>query len=67
MLLIHAFTHDLSKFNPLEFIPYAKKFYGNIDVDFNKINKQFNKAWKHHYKNNKHHHEYWNGKSIPNK
>ena len=67
MLLIHAFTHDLSKFNPLEFIPYAKKFYGDMEVDSNKINKQFSKAWKHHYKNNKHHPEYWNGKSIPNK
>ena len=28
-LYIHAFTHDLSKLRPSEFIPYAKYFYGN--------------------------------------
>lgn len=27
-LYIHAFTHDLSKFLPSEFIPYARWFYG---------------------------------------
>lgn len=27
-LYLHAFTHDLSKFHPKEFIPYARKFYG---------------------------------------
>ena len=26
-LIIHAFTHDMSKFLPCEFIPYAKWFY----------------------------------------
>ena len=25
----HAFTHDLSKFRPSEFIPYARHFYGS--------------------------------------
>lgn len=27
-LHLHAFTHDLSKFSPSEFIPYARNFYG---------------------------------------
>ena len=27
-LYLHAFTHDLSKFRPSEFIPYARYFYG---------------------------------------
>nr|DAM24006.1 MAG TPA: hypothetical protein [Caudoviricetes sp.] len=27
-LYLHAFTHDLSKFLPSEFIPYARNFYG---------------------------------------
>jgi hypothetical protein len=27
-LYLHAFTHDLSKFLPIEFIPYAEWFYG---------------------------------------
>lgn len=26
-LYLHAFTHDLSKFRPSEFIPYARYFY----------------------------------------
>ena len=29
-------THDLSKYNPIEFIPYARNFYG--EKKFNKIN-----------------------------
>lgn len=28
-LYLHAFTHDLSKFMPNEFIPYARYFYGS--------------------------------------
>lgn len=28
-LYLHAFTHDLSKFMPDEFIPYARYFYGD--------------------------------------
>lgn len=63
MLLIHAFTHDLSKFNPIEFIPYANYFYG----DKEKYKEKFLKATNHHYKHNKHHPEFWNGKSIDNK
>jgi hypothetical protein len=27
---LHALTHDLSKFRPSEFIPYAKYFYGLV-------------------------------------
>jgi len=38
-LIIHAFTHDLSKLNPKEFIPYAKWFYG---VDGIKLEKMYN-------------------------
>lgn len=30
-LYLHAFTHDLSKFLPSEFIPYAEHFYGERD------------------------------------
>lgn len=35
-LIVHAFTHDLSKFLPCEFIPYAKYFYGNEGVELEK-------------------------------
>lgn len=45
-LILHAFTHDLSKFLPCEFIPYAKHFYsdnnckrcnGYLNCNYNKI------------------------------
>ena len=76
-LIIHAFTHDLSKFLPCEFIPYARKFYGDYpsitDHRFGQytgkfkedIEIDFDKAWEHHYKNNKHHWNYWIGKNMP--
>lgn len=37
MLYIHAITHDLSKFSPKEFIPYAKYFNGEYGVKLEKI------------------------------
>lgn len=65
-LIIHAFTHDLSKFLPCEFIPYARYFYGNeLKTDSEILKQEFEKAWEHHYKNNKHHEDYWNGKDMP--
>ena len=36
---IHAFTHDLSKFSPIEFIPYAEWFQGYHGV---KLEKDYN-------------------------
>jgi hypothetical protein len=79
-LFMHAFTHDLSKFSPKEFIPYAKYFSGKFKTTWEKliqygiynkknskeyIEEQFNKAWEHHYKHNKHHTEYWVGLNMP--
>lgn len=77
-LYIHAFTHDLSKFRPSEFIPYARYFYGdyppnallknigykNIKTE-EMVKEEFNKAWRLHYKRNKHHPEHWKGRDIP--
>ncbi len=40
MILIHTFTHDLSKFRPSEFIPYAEYFYGWHGV---RLEKMYNK------------------------
>lgn len=54
-LYLHAFTHNLSKFSPSEFIAYARYFYG----DKEKYKEQFDLAWEHHFMNNKHHWEYW--------
>ena len=54
-LYLQAFTHDLSKFLPCEFIPYARYFY----IDKDKYKDDFNFAWRHHYIYNKHHWNYY--------
>jgi len=66
-LLVHAFTHDLSKFCLTEFIGFA-------NYDFNGENskvdtQRFNKAWQHHKDRNKHHWDYWSERNLemPNK
>lgn len=71
-LFVHAFTHDLSKFLPCEFIPYAKYFYGGKEAEkeykltgnYLSCKEEFNKAWEHHYKHNKHHPECWIGQDM---
>lgn len=77
MLIIHAFTHDLSKFRLSEFKPYAIWFYGengknadpnslnDFEIWTNRLN--FNNAWKKHYKRNKHHWNHWKNKNMPYK
>jgi len=63
-LYFHAITHDLSKFSPQEFIPYANYFYMSKD----KYKDKFDKAWEHHYKNNPHHWDHWlDDKGVPQK
>ena len=60
---IHGITHDLSKFLPSEFIPYARFFnetnrtkdYKQSDED----NINFQLGWLRHQKRNKHHWNYW--------
>jgi len=61
--VIHAITHDLSKFRPSEFIPYAK-FFNDTDRSkkykiTDKNNSDFQKGWFLHQKRNKHHWNYW--------
>lgn len=63
--------HDLSKFKPSEFIPYAKFFYeenGEKKTKQDKTgyykptdtgNKAFDIAWLHHQNRNPHHWQYW--------
>ena len=59
-LWIHAFTHDLSKFLPSEFFPYAVKFYGgDYAYKYGQVEHDFELAWWKHYKRNKHHWNYW--------
>ncbi|MBD2843584.1 hypothetical protein IDH44_00145 [Paenibacillus sp. IB182496] len=56
-LIIQGITHDLSKFGPQEFIPYALKFYANRMDEATEL--RWKKAWIHHQNHNKHHWEYW--------
>lgn len=62
--------HDLSKFDPREFIPYAERFYGRgaviarggngrdatLPLD---ILRPYQEAWGWHLRRNKHHPDYW--------
>lgn len=55
--------HDLSKFSPAEFGPYARRFgvgRGGV-VDHTADSAEWQAAWEHHWRNNAHHHEYWSG------
>lgn len=56
-----AFTHDLSKFGPKEFAPYARYFYKDKEL----YKEGFEKACTHHYENNPHHWNYWIRKDGP--
>lgn len=47
-------VHDLSKFLPSEWFPYAEYFYGKRPDRV-----KFSIAWLHHQKRNKHHWQYW--------
>lgn len=64
-------THDMSKFLPSEFIPYANHFYGNSgDIKKGRDNtgyykpydtgdEDFDFAWLLHQKRNRHHWQWW--------
>lgn len=70
-LIWRGIMHDLSKFLPSEFIPYANYFYGkgnNIKRGRNETgyykptdtgDLNFDWAWLLHQKRNKHHWQYW--------
>jgi len=62
-MLIHAITHDLSKFLPSEFIPYAKFFFRKDRTknykESDENDPDFQTGWNRHQKRNKHHWNYW--------
>jgi len=66
---IHGIMHDMSKFRPSEFFPYAHKFYGgDYAYKYFEVEKCFDKAWLLHQHRNKHHWNYWvnsEGNPIP--
>ena len=52
--------HDLSKYNPIEFMVGAKYFQGNMSPNnIERKEKGYSAAWLHHKGRNKHHLEYW--------
>jgi len=67
-LIWRGLVHDLSKYSPREFFPYAYHFYKKVppkrdDTGFYKPvdtgNPDFEMAWMNHYHRNKHHWQYW--------
>ena len=51
--------HDMSKFLPSEWFPYAFTFYDVKGQKRYHENEDFNQAWNAHQKRNKHHWQYW--------
>lgn len=54
-----AVTHDMSKFRPSEWFPYARTFYAKDGSKQYVESDEFAIAWNHHQKRNKHHYQYW--------
>lgn len=52
-------VHDLSKFDPIEWIPYAKTFYAKDGTHRYKPSDNFNQAWLKHIHHNPHHWQHW--------
>lgn len=51
--------HDISKFLPDEFFPYARYDFSKFGKNEPEIQEAFDKAWLKHQKRNKHHWQYW--------
>lgn len=69
-LLYRCIMHDMSKFKPSEFIPYARTFYKPDGSKQYVESDAFNQAWNDHQKTNKHHWQYFllkmdSGSTIP--
>lgn len=73
-LIWRGIMHDMSKFRPDEFIPYARYFYGSYDpwdrlkirapwigYEHSKegVEEAFDRAWLLHQHRNPHHWQYW--------
>ena len=62
-LYLHGITHDLSKFRPSEFIPYARFFHRkNRSKSYKKSDEDdidFQTGWNLHQKRNRHHWNFW--------
>jgi len=54
-----ALAHDMSKFSPTEWFPYAETFYTEDGSNQYCESDKFYFAWNSHQKQNKHHWQYW--------
>lgn len=54
-----AIIHDLSKFRPSEWLPYARCFYAPDGSKQYLETPAFAQAWNDHQKRNKHHYQYY--------
>lgn len=60
--------HDLSKYNPVEFLPGVKYYQGNRSpINAEKEKNTVSPAWLHHKGRNRHHFEYWIDYSVQKK
>ncbi len=57
--IYRAIVHDLSKFLPSEWVPYANTFYTKQGGKQYIPHLDFDKAWLHHQHCNKHHWQHW--------
>ena len=53
---LRGLLHDMSKFLPTEFVPYARYFYSG---DPERYQQDFDMAWLRHQKRNPHHWQWW--------
>lgn len=51
-------AHDMSKFLPAEFAPYARYYFGGRPIGAANQEK-YNLAWNYHQKRNRHHQQFW--------
>jgi hypothetical protein len=57
---LRGLSHDLSKFNPVEFAESVKFFQGNRSpIEAAKEDYGYSMAWFHHRGRNPHHSQYW--------
>lgn len=60
-IFLQGLRHDLSKYEPSEFIAGAKYYQGDRSPnDMERKIYGYSAAWMHHKGRNKHHFEYWN-------
>jgi hypothetical protein len=61
---LRGFMHDMSKFRPCEFLPYAHYFFAREKPTEGYCHEPgtdeaFDRAWLDHIHHNPHHHQYW--------